>query len=360
MEPLEILKKEGGSEICPLRWESGILQLIDQRRLPHEESWLDITTWKGARDAIRDMVVRGAPAIGITAAFGMALGAKDLDDGLDLEESIERLEDVAQGLLNARPTAVNLAWAVERMFKEARHSLDVNESASNLYDDLEREAKTIWKEDVVANIEMGRYGAQLIQDGFTVLTHCNAGALATGGYGTALGVIRYAAFSGKRITVLCDETRPWLQGIRLTAWELMKEGIECAVICDGAAGHFMRRSKVDCIVVGADRIAKNGDVANKIGTYTLAELARANSIPFYVAAPFSTIDLKTENGQDIPIEERPEEEITKLNGKALGPSGVRARNPVFDVTPHELVSAIITERGILRPPYKDAILERSD
>ena len=360
MDPIDILKREGGSRICPFRWDRGRLRLIDQRRLPHEEVWLDITTWEGTGDAIREMVVRGAPAIGITAAFGMVLGARHLDSDLGPDEAIKKLEVVAAGLLSTRPTAVNLAWAVGRMLNRARRAVKIERSALHLYSELEKEALTIWREDVVSNIEMGRLGSQFIQDGATVLTHCNAGALATGGYGTALGVIRYAAFSGKRITVLCDETRPWLQGIRLTAWELMKEGIDCAVICDGAAGHFMRRSEVDCIIVGADRIAKNGDVANKIGTYALAELARANSIPFYVAAPFSTIDIGTESGQDIPIEERPEEEITKLKDMDLGPEGVRARNPVFDVTPNGLISAIITEKGVLQPPYRDAILARCE
>ncbi len=353
-DPISVLKEKGGSSISPLRWEGRVLRLIDQRLVPYEIKWLDLKSWEEVRDAIRDMVVRGAPAIGITAAFGMAICANGFEgDGGD--ELLEVLEEAGIGLNDARPTAVNLSWAVKRMLNAAQSAKDAGHSVMEIKGLLEKEAINIWMEDVISNLEMGKFGAQLIKDGSTILTHCNAGALATGGYGTALGVVRYAHFSGKRIKVLADETRPWLQGIRLTAWELMEDGIEVEVICDNAAGFFMKRGEVDCVVVGADRIALNGDVANKIGTYSVAELAKANSIPFYVAAPFSTIDVSTRSGEAIPIEERSSIEVTTIKDITLGPENVIARNPVFDVTPNELITAIITDRGIISPPYEDAI-----
>ena len=362
IDPVEVLEEKGGSSICPIRWQDATLRLLDQRLLPHEEEWVEIRSWKGAQGAISDMVVRGAPAIGITAAFGMVLGLKEIlrkeGGGILGEVTLKGYVEIGHGLKAARPTAVNLAWAVERMIGVARRLIQRGIDPKALLDGMESEANAIWLEDIEANIAMGDYGADLIQEGATILTHCNAGALATGGYGTALGVIRSAHRQKKGIRVLCDETRPWLQGMRLTAWELMKDGIECALICEGAAGFFMKRGLVDCVVVGADRIAANGDVANKIGTYMLAELAKANSVPFYVAAPYSTIDVETPTGEEIPIEERPSDEVLTLNGMELGPKGLMAENPVFDITPNGLITAIITERGVLRPPYEHAIRER--
>lgn len=357
---MELLKEKGGSSICPIRWQEMTLWLLDQRAIPYEENWVEICSWKGARHAIRDMVVRGAPAIGITAAFGMVLGLKeaihDKDRGEKGPSILETLRTVAHELKEARPTAVNLTWAVERILNATEGLISRGIKGKDILYHIEGLAKTIWLEDVQANISMGAHGAGLIEHGATILTHCNAGALATGGYGTALGIIRAAHALGKAIKVLCDETRPWFQGTRLTAWELMKEGIPCQVICEGASGLFMKRGEIDCIIVGADRIASNGDVANKIGTYMLAELAKANSIPFYVAAPWSTIDTTTPSGDFIPIEERPHHEVLKFMGKELAPNGARARNPVFDITPNELITAIVTEKGILRPPYEQAIL----
>ena len=347
--PLDILMQEGGSSISPFRWEGGVLYLLDQRRLPDEEKWLSFTNAGDVAGAIKDMVVRGAPAIGIAAAFGLALEAARLEAAPSF---IDLWEDACSLMLRARPTAVNLRWAVERM--QAAACLN-RKAPSSLAGILEKEAVSIWIEDISANIAMGRHGAALLPDTVRVLTHCNAGALATGGYGTALGVIRAAVKMGKRIEVFADETRPWLQGARLTAWELVKEGIPATLIADSAAGLFMRKGLVDAVVVGADRIAANGDVANKIGTYTLSELARANGVPFYVAAPVSTIDSGCLSGDDIPIEERCGDEIVFMGGRRLAAKGVKAENPVFDVTPNALISGIVTEKGVLSPPYGPAI-----
>lgn len=277
------------------------------------------------------MVVRGAPAIGVSAAFGMAMASRRGDD----------LAVAAEVLKRSRPTAVNLAWAVDRM---TRHD-----------GDAVAEAERILEEDVAANMRMGRYGAELLGASATVLTHCNAGALATGGYGTALGVIRAAVESGKRIAVFADETRPYLQGARLTAWELQRDGIDVTLITDNMSGHFFQQKTFDAVIVGADRIAANGDAANKIGTYTVAVLANAHGIPFYVAAPVSTIDIQCPNGAEIPIEERSAREVTEIFGTRVAPEGVAVRHPAFDVTPARLITAIITERGVLRPPYTEAI-----
>ena len=282
-------------------------------------------------EAIRSMVVRGAPAIGISAAFGMALAAAA---GADLA-------DAAGTLRVSRPTAVNLAWAVDRMLAHRG--------------DLTAEAEAILAEDLEANIRMGRHGAELLGQNVTVLTHCNAGALATAGYGTALGVIRAAVESGRHVAVFADETRPYLQGARLTAWELQQDGIDVTLITDNMSGHFFQQGKFDAVIVGADRIAANGDAANKIGTYTVAVLAQAHGVPFYVAAPVSTIDPNCPDGTHIPIEERSAQEVTEIFGARVAPEGVAVRHPAFDVTPARLITAIITERGVLRPPYEEAI-----
>lgn len=317
--------------VTPLRWDGERLLLLDQRLLPAEEVWLKCSSANDVADAIRTMVVRGAPAIGVSAAFGMAMAARRGDD----------LVAAADMLKSSRPTAVNLAWAVDRM---TRHEGDAVE-----------EAVRILEEDVAANRRMGRYGAELLGPSATVLTHCNAGALATGGYGTALGVIRAAIEGGKRIAVFADETRPYLQGARLTAWELQRDGIDVTLITDNMSGHFFQQKTFDAVIVGADRIAANGDAANKIGTYTVAVLANAHGIPFYVAAPVSTIDIECPSGAEIPIEERSAREVTEIFGTRVAPEGVAVRHPAFDVTPARLITAIITERGVLRPPYTEAI-----
>ena len=307
--------------IEPLRWRGDALELLDQRRLPQELTYLRCTTAAEVAAAIRDMVVRGAPAIGCAAAFGVVLG---------------RGADEAYALLaGSRPTAVNLFWALDRM-RRAR--------------DLEAEARAILAEDISANRAMGALGAALIPDGARVMTHCNAGALATGGYGTALGVIRAARDAGKRISVIVNETRPYLQGARLTAWEMLEERIPATLITDSMAGHLMSRGEVDLVIVGADRIAANGDVANKIGTYPLAVLAERHALPFYVAAPVSTFDLQIADGSRIPIEERPADEVTGYRGLRWAPEGIAVRNPAFDVTPAALVAAIVCEKGIVERP----------
>ncbi len=337
--------------ICPISWEGDHLLMLDQRLLPWKERWLKLRTARDVHRAIKEMVIRGAPAIGIAAAFGLVLAARGAVRRP--RRFLETLEKAASLLATARPTAVNLFWALSRMMNLAR-SLWPGEPQEILAR-LEEEAQTIWSEDVAANRRMGYLGAQLIADGSTVLTHCNAGALATGGYGTALGVIRAAVESGKKIQVLADETRPYLQGARLTAWELAKVGVPVTVINDSAAGYLIAKGQVSAIVVGADRIAANGDVANKIGTYTLAVLASRHGIPFYVAAPRSTVDLKTPEGQRIPIEQRAPEEVHFCGRQRMTPSGVEALAVAFDVTPAELITAIITEVGVLRPPYGPAL-----
>ena len=317
--------------VTPLRWNGKTLSLLDQRLLPREEVWIECRTAHEVADAIRTMVVRGAPAIGVSAAFGMAMAAAGGED----------LQRAAAELKQARPTAVNLAWAVDRMLRTTG--------------DLTAEAERILFEDVEANRAMGKFGAQLLGETATVLTHCNAGALATAGYGTALGVIRAAVESGKRIAVFADETRPYLQGARLTAWELQRDGIDVTLITDNMSGHFFQQGQFDAVIVGADRIAANGDAANKIGTYTVAVLAHAHGVPFYVAAPVSTIDPNSPSGAEIPIEERSAQEVTEIHGTRVAPEGVPVRHPAFDVTPARLITAIITERGVLRAPYGEAI-----
>ncbi len=354
--PFELLQSEGKSGITPLAWSGKRLHLLDQRRLPFEETWISYDTAGDVAQAIRDMVVRGAPAIGIAAAFAMVLSVKKAVSSHQIQGfsfNFEKFEKDAESLRSSRPTAVNLAWAVDRMFRTASGA--VGRPVLEILALCECEATAIWMEDIQANLNMGRLGADLIPNEGGVLTHCNAGALATGGYGTALGVIRAAVTQGKKISVFADETRPWLQGSRLTAWELIRDHIPVTLIADSAAAALMAQGEIRAVIVGADRIAANGDVANKIGTYGLACLARAHSIPFYVAAPCSTIDRATASGDLIPIEERDPSEITRCVGLSVAPEGVQARNPVFDVTPAPLISAIITERTVLTAPYETAI-----
>jgi len=330
------------------------VRMIDQRRLPAVETYLECATPEEVAAAIRDMAVRGAPAIGVAAAFGLALGATQAAP-LGAPSLERRMQDLYDLFGAARPTAVNLFWAIERMRRCAAEGGAEGLEGGALAARLEAEAERIRAEDLAACREMGRLGAQLVPQTATILTHCNAGGLATAGYGTALGVVRAAVEAGKKIRVLADETRPFLQGARLTAWELHRDGIETVLITDGMAGSLLHRGEVDLVVVGADRIARNGDVANKIGTYPLAVLSRENGVPFYVAAPLSTVDLSCESGDRIPIEERDPREVTEFLGAPIAPPGVAALHPAFDVTPARYVSAIVTERGIARPPYADSL-----
>ena len=319
--------------LSPIFWREGRVVMLDQRRLPDEEIWTAYDTWEDIARAIRDMEVRGAPAIGCAAAFAVALAWRR-------EPSPMALRQVMKALAATRPTAVNLGAGLHRM---------ANALASGR--DAVDEARAVWADDLAACRAIGAHGAALLPDDGFVLTHCNAGALATAGYGTALGVIRAAVAAGKRFRVLCDETRPWLQGARLTTWELRQDGIDCAVIVDGAAGHFLSRGGIGAVVVGADRITRRGDVANKIGTLGVAASASVFGVPFVVAAPQTTVDPGTEAGKDIPIEERPGDEIARMSGRSVVPAGVPIMNPVFDVTPSRLVAAIVTERGVFRGPY---------
>ena len=334
-----------------VRWEDESVVMIDQRRLPAEEVYLRCRSAGEVARAIRDMAIRGAPAIGVAAALGLALAVtKSAAEGDALAAEFDRTCDE---LAATRPTAVNLFWAIARMRRRFAHEAPAG--AGRVRAGLLEEALAIGEEDVAACRSMGDLGAELIPAGARLLTHCNAGALATAGYGTALGVIRSAARQGKVKNVFADETRPYLQGARLTAWELSREGIPTTLIADNMAGHLMSRAEVDAVIVGADRIAANGDVANKIGTYTLAVLAHENGLPFYVAAPVSTIDLDTPTGASIPIEERAADEVTHHAGRRLAPEGIAVRNPAFDVTPHRYVTAIICERGVARPPYGETL-----
>jgi len=330
----------------PIRWSEGAVRLIDQTRLPSEEVWLEFTNYRGVVAAIKEMRVRGAPAIGVAGAYAVALAALEVAHGQS-SDFIAELRRAAEEIRNARPTGANLAWAVDRMLETA----DRAGSAELAADDLVAEATRIQDEDEAANRRIGDLGADILTPRSAVLTHCNAGALATGGYGTALGVILTAWNEGKLTRVFATETRPLLQGARLTAWELTQAGAATTLIPDSAAGQLMRLGEVQAVVVGADRVAANGDVANKIGTYSLAVLARENRLPFYVAAPISTVDLITPSGDSIPIEERSEDEVTTFAGVRTAPEGVAALNRAFDVTPHVYVTAIITEAGIVRAPY---------
>ncbi|MFO7767163.1 MAG: S-methyl-5-thioribose-1-phosphate isomerase [Pelovirga sp.] len=340
------------SIIRPIRFIAGKCQMLDQRLLPGEEVWIDYDSYEGVAEAIRSMVVRGAPAIGIAAAIGAWFGARDIDTESSREFFAE-FQKICAYLATSRPTAVNLSWALERMQRFAEANLD--RSVLELKIGLEYEALAITQEDEQINRKIGRFGAALLPDQARVLTHCNAGALATGGYGTALGVIRAAVDGGNKVTVIADETRPFLQGSRLTAWELQRDGIPVTLICDNMAGYLMQQGQIDCVIVGADRIAANGDVANKIGTYTVAVLAREHDIPFFVAAPLSTIDLRLTDGSQIPIEERDAREVTHIGTRALAPEGTTVRNPAFDVTPARLVSAIITEAGVVNGDYTNGL-----
>jgi methylthioribose-1-phosphate isomerase len=340
--------------IKPILFENGVMKMIDQRLLPTEELWLEYDGYREVAEAIRSMVVRGAPAIGVAAAFGAAFGARDVAAD-DFEGFWPAFEEVCEHLAATRPTAVNLFWALDRMkaYARANRSLPLDELKLRLLD----EAAAIAQEDERINRSMGRFGEPLIPQDARVLTHCNAGALATGGYGTALGVIRAAVEAGKKVAVLADETRPFLQGSRLTAWELARDNIPVTLICDNMAGYLMSKGDIDCVIVGADRIAANGDVANKIGTYTVAVLAREHGLPFYVAAPISTIDFSIPDGSHIPIEERDAREVTHSGDRRMAPEGIAVRNPAFDVTPARLVSAIITERGVVRGDYLQGLRE---
>lgn len=342
-----------------LRWENGRLYLLDQTRLPGEEVFRECPTASAVADGIRSMVVRGAPAIGVTAAYGLAMAAKEAPTGK--REIFEaHLEEAFRLFAATRPTAVNLFWAIQKM-REALHNILEKQRQRNSFDaatcaaHLESLAVSMEREDVETNRRMGQHGQTVVPDGARILTHCNAGALATAGFGTALGVIYAARDAGKRVEVLADETRPFLQGSRLTAWELQKEGIPVTVICDNMAATLMRQKQIDLVIVGADRIAANGDVANKIGTYGVALAAKAHNIPFYVAAPWSTFDTTLTTGLEIPIEERNSREVTHWGDKTLTPTGVPVRNPAFDMTPADLIAGIITEFGIARPPYREAI-----
>jgi len=327
--------------------------MIDQRRLPTEEVYLRCRDHREVAAAIKNMAIRGAPAIGVAAALGVALGVRlSKAEGAALGQE---LATICADLAETRPTAVNLFWALERMKRCFRGH--AGESGAALRDALLREALAIHAEDVAACQRMGDLGAALLPAGVRVLTHCNAGALATAGYGTALGIIRSAARQGKLRRVFADETRPCLQGARLTAWELLQDGIPTTLIADNMAGHMMATGEVDVVIVGADRIARNGDLANKIGTYTLAVLAREHELPFYVAAPLSTVDLETASGAGIPIEERSPDEVTHHGGRLLAPAGVEVRNPAFDVTPNRYVTAIVTEAGVARAPYQESLPE---
>jgi methylthioribose-1-phosphate isomerase len=334
-----------------MRWHGDRLDLVDQTRLPHEAVMVPCPDAAAVGRAIKDMIVRGAPAIGVTAAYGLALAARDART-LSRDGALAALREAAVMLRATRPTAVNLFWAIERVLRAAEATPGDGEA---LMAAVTREAEAMAAEDVATNRTIGQLGAMLIPDGANVLTHCNAGALATVDYGTAVGVLRAAHEQGKNIHVWVDETRPYLQGARLTAWELQQANIPATLITDNMAGHFMARGRVQVVVTGADRIAANGDTANKIGTYSVAVLAAAHNIPFYIAAPVSTIDPAIADGSFIPIEERPAEEVTHFQGRPVAPVGMRVANPSFDVTPAELIAGIITERGVLRPPFGPAI-----
>ena len=331
-----------------IEWKNNMVVMIDQRLLPNEEVYRTYMDFLDVAEAIREMVIRGAPAIGVAAAMGIALGAIDIKSK-ERKEFVKQFNHICNVMAHTRPTAVNLFWAIDRMKKVVKENPKLK--ADELKERLVEEAKRVYEEDIEINRQMGRHGSKLIKNRATVLTHCNAGALATAGYGTALGVIRAAIEEGKKIKVFADETRPFLQGSRLTAWELMKDGIDTTLITDNMSGYMMKKGLIDAVIVGADRIAANGDVANKIGTYSVAVLAKEHKIPFYVAAPISTIDLKIKSGDSIPIEERDIREVTHIKDIPIAPNAVKVKNPAFDVTPNRFVTAIITEKGIARKPF---------
>jgi methylthioribose-1-phosphate isomerase len=340
--------------IKTIEWTDEGVRMIDQRKLPTVEEYPLFRTYQEVADAIRVMVVRGAPAIGVAAAMGVALGVR-ASGANRVEDLRKEFDEIVTTIGATRPTAVNLFWALERMRRAFHNAIESGVDRDGITRRLIREAQAVYQEDIDSNMRMGRFGAELLPQSGTILTHCNAGALATAGYGTALGVIRAAVEGGKRLRVLADETRPFLQGARLTAWELWKDDIDVRVISDNMAGAFMRQGLIDAVIVGADRIAANGDVANKIGTYTVAVLARQHDIPFYVAAPLSTLDLGIPDGSHIPIEQRESTEVTHIGGTRIVPEGVAVFNPAFDVTPHDLVTAIVTDAGVARPPYNQSL-----
>jgi methylthioribose-1-phosphate isomerase len=334
--------------------QDDVIVMVDQRKLPAQEVYVRCRTPQEVAEAIRTMVIRGAPAIGVAAAWGIALGVRRSTAKGTRQLAVE-FQKICDMMAATRPTAVNLFWAIDRMKRVFGEGAQAGESTEELANRLDREAQKIHDEDVASCRAMGSHGAEVLADGARVLTHCNAGALATAGYGSALGVIRAAVESGKRIAVFADETRPFLQGARLTAWELVRDGINTTVITESMAGPLMRAGEIDAVIVGADRIAANGDTANKIGTYTVAVLAHEHKIPFYIAAPLSTVDLGTPEGDKIPIEERDQREVSHLGSARLTPEGAKIRNPAFDVTPHRYITGFITERGILRPPFTESL-----
>jgi methylthioribose-1-phosphate isomerase len=333
-----------------IEWLGDRIKIIDQTELPHKEIFLELQDYREVADAIKKLRIRGAPDIGVATAYGFALGAQSIKAS-SKDEFLAKLRPVSETLSSSRPTAVNLFWALAKMNKVAQGG----KSVTQIKKDLLTEAQRIEAENDEANRRLSELGAELIKDGFTILTHCNTGSLATAAYGTALGVIKMAKEQGKKVKVYATETRPLLQGARLTTWELLKENIPVTLITDSMAGYFMNKGEINCAIVGADRIAANGDVANKIGTYTLAVLATENGIPFYVAVPVSTIDFSLSSGADIPIEERNPDEVTHIQGIRIAPEGVKAANPAFDVTPHCYISAIITEKGVIREPYVEKL-----
>ena len=339
------------TEITPLEWQGDSLRILDQRKLPAEEVWIETSDFRAVVGSIQNMSVRGAPAIGIAGAYGLALAAMELAQTANGDFS-DRLHESASEIRQARPTGANLGSAIDRMLACLRSAQTVEEVVT----DLVGEAVRIHREDIENNREIGRRGAKLIPWGSRALTHCNTGALATGGYGTALGIIRKAWSDGRLERVYATETRPLLQGARLTAWEMVRDGIDAYLLADSAAGILIRRGMVNAVFVGADRVASNGDVANKIGTYNLAVLARESGVPFYVSAPTSTLDMRISSGEEIEIEERGQEEVLEYGGSRSAPDGMRAFNPAFDVTPNRYVAAIVTELGVARPPYRRSLL----
>lgn len=342
-------------QIIPVKWADEGVLMLDQRLLPGEEKWLTLRTADEVAAGIKNMVVRGAPAIGVSAAYGLALAAKTFV-GTSVDDLEEELDHAAEVIGKTRPTAINLFWAIDRMKRAFGRARSSGVSVSEIKQLLLDEAKAIQDEDIESQRLIAKFGGELIEDHSVVLTHCNAGALATGGvWGTALGVVRGAVDQGKSISVIADETRPYLQGARLTAWELMEDDIPVTLITDNMSGHIMKKGGVQAVVVGSDRIAANGDVANKIGTYMVAVLAQRHGIPFYVAAPLSTVDMNCPTGDDIPIEERDRIEVTHIRDNQLAPDGVGVSNYAFDVTPNDLVTAIITEKGVARAPYTESL-----
>ena len=333
-----------------IEWANGKVLLLDQTKLPAEQVVIEIDDYRDLIEAIQALRIRGAPALGVAAAYGVVLGAQSIV-GDDRDSFLGELERVSQEIVAARPTAVNMAWAADRMRRVIPGTGTVNE----IRHALSAEAAKILVEDIDINMTMGAHGSALIPERGTVLTHCNTGSLATAGYGTALGVLRAARDQGKEPKVIATETRPLLQGARLTAWELVQDGFDATLITDSMVGYFLRSGRIDCVIVGADRIAMNGDVANKIGTYTIAVVAHENDVPFYVAAPISTIDAALETGDEIPIEERKPEEVTSFGGVRTAPEGIGVANPAFDVTPHRYISAIVTEKGVARSPYTESL-----